>query len=56
MLNEPYSEYYDKSFSMYFDSLEIALCSTAVFTSPKTAPKGLTAQVFAEKPVKFSLG
>ena len=56
MLIEPYSEYYDKSFSMYFDSLEIALCSTAVFTSPMTAPKGLTAQVFAEEPVKFSLG
>lgn len=41
MLNAPYRERFDKSFSIFFKSLEIALCSTATFTSPKGIPVGL---------------
>lgn len=46
MLSSPYAEYYAASFDLYFDSLEIALCSAAAFSSPTKAPTGLSVQVF----------
>ena len=46
MRNSPNKENYDKSFSIYFESLEIAYCSTSTFTAPLVVPSDLSIRVY----------
>ena len=55
MKNAPKKYRYDKSFSIYFESMEIAYCSISTFIAPLKAPSGLSTRVYEVKPTEFSL-
>ena len=55
MVNTPFKESYDKSFSIYFESIYHAYCSISTFTAPMKIASGLSITLYDEEPAEITI-